>query len=103
MKKLTTADTILTAHHYRNILRAEGIDCEVRNEHFGSAMGNIPLGETGPQLWVVNDLDYDRALELIQQSTQADHAGPTWVCKSCGESNDGQFAACWNCGTPDEP
>jgi len=58
VKKLTSAPTAITIHHYRNILMAEGIASEVRNEHFGGILGDMPFTETWPQLWVLNDLDY---------------------------------------------
>lgn len=101
MKKLTSADNIVTIHHYRNILTAEGIQCEIRNEHLGSVLGDMPFTETWPQLWVVNDLDYDRATTLIEESKRDSNAAPIWRCKNCDEENEGQFAACWRCGASD--
>ena len=101
MRKLTSADNIVTIHHYKNVLEAEGIKCEVRNEHFGGILGEMPFPETWPQLWVVNDLDFDRARELIEQSKLKRHVGTTWRCKSCGELNEPQFGACWACGKSD--
>jgi hypothetical protein len=99
MKKLTSAPSVVTIHHYRNILAAEGIPSEIRNEHLGSILGEMPFTDTWPQLWVRNDLDFDRARQLIDGS--ADEApGAPWRCEKCGEENEGQFAACWNCGTP---
>ncbi len=98
MKKLTSAPTALTIHHYRNILMAEGIACEVRNEYFGGILGDMPFTETWPQLWVVNDLDYARAKQLIDGSAQDESPTDSWRCANCGEENEGQFAACWSCG-----
>ena len=99
MKKLTSAASTITIHHYRNLLEAEGIPCEIRNEHLGSVLGEIPFGETWPQLWVVNDLDYDRAEQLISAQSLDESPSLPWKCGGCGEENEGQFAACWNCGT----
>ena len=98
MKKLTTADSIVTINHYKNILEAEGIRCEIRNQHLGSIVGEMPFPEVWPQLWVKNDLDYDRAKELLAEDAAAEHAGEPWRCPKCREENEGQFAACWNCG-----
>lgn len=98
MKKLTSAETIVTITHYKNLLAAEGIRTEIRNQHLGGVMGEIPVFETWPQLWIVNDLDFDRATELIA-SADAEDPGAPWTCSKCGEQNEGQFAACWNCGT----
>jgi hypothetical protein len=98
MKKLTTADSIVTINHYRNILEAEGIACEIRNQHLGSIVGEMPFAEVWPQLWVRNDLDFDRARQLLSEDAAAESPTEPWRCRSCGEENEGQFAACWNCG-----
>ncbi|MCP5090153.1 MAG: DUF2007 domain-containing protein, partial [Gammaproteobacteria bacterium] len=65
MKKLTSADSLITINHFKNLLAAEGIPTQIRNEYLGSIMGEMPFVETWPELWVVNDLDFDRATELI--------------------------------------
>ena len=98
MKKLTTSESLITINHYKNLLTAEGIPAEIRNEHLGSIVGEMPFVETWPELWVINDLDFDRATQLI---ASVEKEGPTtpWKCRKCGEENEGQFAACWNCGT----
>lgn len=101
MKKLTSADSLVTINHYRNLLQAEGIVCEIRNEHLGSILGEMPFPEVWPQLWIRNDLDYDRALQLLSEDASAESPGGSWRCKRCGEDNEGQFAACWNCGATD--
>jgi hypothetical protein len=97
MKKLTSAETLILINHYKNVLEAEGIATEVRNQHLGSIMGEVPFFETWPQLWVVNDLNYDRAAELIK-AVDAESPREVWKCSGCGEDNEGQFSACWNCG-----
>jgi hypothetical protein len=99
MKKLTSAASTVTIHHYRNLLEAEGIPCEIRNQHLGGIMGEMPFTETWPQLWVVNDLDYDRAEQLISADSIEESPSEPWQCRQCGEENEGQFAACWSCGT----
>jgi len=98
MKKLTSADSLITINHFKNLLESEGIPCQIRNEHLGSIMGEMPFVETWPELWVVNDLDFDRATQLIT-AVDAESPGKSWRCRKCGEENEGQFAACWNCGT----
>ena len=98
MKKLTSADSLITINHFKNLLEAEGIPCQIRNEHLGSIMGEMPFVETWPELWVVNDLDFDRAEQLIADA-DAESPKASWRCRKCGEENEGQFAACWNCGS----
>jgi len=98
MKKLTSADSLITINHFKNLLEVEGIPCQIRNEHLGSIMGEMPFVETWPELWVVNDLDLDRARQLINDAASESPQAP-WRCSKCGEENEGQFAACWSCGT----
>ena len=100
MKKLTTSDSLITINHYKNILESEGIACEIRNQHLGSIMGEMPFPEVWPQLWVKNDLDFDRAQQLLAADSVAESPSEPWRCKQCGEENEGQFSACWNCATP---
>jgi rubrerythrin len=99
MKKLTSADSTITINHFRNLLAAEGIRTQIRNEHLGSIMGEMPFVETWPELWVVNDLDFDRAKQLIE-SVENESPLAAWRCTKCGEENEGQFGACWNCEAP---
>ncbi len=99
MKKVTSSGSIVTISHYKNLLQSEGIEAFLKNEHLGSIVGEIPFQEVWPELWVKNDLDYDRALQLIDSDRLlAESPAENWRCSSCGEDNEGQFAACWSCG-----
>ena len=101
MKKVTSADSLITINHYKNILISEGIPAFLRNEHLGGIIGEMPFQEVWPELWVENDLDYDRAKQLISASTIIEESPTTpWRCSNCGEENEGQFAACWACEKP---
>jgi len=101
MKKVTSSDSIVLINHYRNILSSEGIEAFIKNEYLGGIVGEMPFQEVWPELWVKNDLDYDRALQLIDANTALEESsGESWRCLSCGEENEPQFAACWNCGKP---
>ena len=98
MKKVTTADSLVTINHYKNLLQSEGIASFIRNEHLGSILGEMPFHEVWPELWVKNDLDYDRALQLIDAAIAEESPTSPWTCQNCGSENEGQFAACWKCG-----
>ncbi len=99
MKKLTTSESLITINHYKNLLASEGIAAEIRNQHLGSIIGEMPFVEVWPELWVKNDLDFDRAQQLISDAVGDEAPQASWQCSQCGEDNEGQFAACWNCGT----
>jgi hypothetical protein len=98
MKRVYTAESLVQVMHVKNVLAAEGIRAEMRNDRLGSVIGEIPFLETWPQLWVA-ELDFDRAQELIEQELHGPGLEePSWKCRSCGEEVEGQFMECWNCG-----
>ncbi len=101
MKKVASFDSVITISHYKNVLISEGIPAFLRNEHLGGIIGEMPFQEVWPELWVENDLDYDRALQLIDAATiESESPTAAWRCRHCGEENEGQFAACWSCEKP---
>ena len=99
MKKLTSSESLVTINHYKNVLESEGIPCQIRNEYLGGIAGEMPLQEIWPELWVINDIDADRAKQLIDAAIVDESPHVNWKCRQCGEVNEGQFAACWSCGT----
>ena len=99
MKKLTSSPSIVTINHYKNVLESKGIPSQIRNEFLGGIAGEMPLQEVWPELWVINEMDFDRAKQLIDESISDESPAASWRCQKCGEQNEGQFAACWNCGT----
>ena len=98
MKKLTSSESLITINHFKNLLESEGIPSRIKNEHLGSIVGEMPFIEVWPELWVINDLDYDLAKQLIGAAISDESPQRPWKCRKCGEDNEGQFAACWNCG-----
>lgn len=99
MKRVySSADSLLT-HHLRNILENAGIACQVRNEFLMGGAGDLPVLDVWPEIWV-EDTDAERATALIQIQLQPDAtAAKEWTCPECGTRCEGQFDACWNCGT----
>ncbi|MDQ3814614.1 MAG: DUF2007 domain-containing protein [Armatimonadota bacterium] len=105
MKKLLSSINIAEVGLLKTLLEAEGIACATRNEHLSIASGSVPFVECYPELWVLNDEDLATAQELLARwQNPASEQLASWVCPRCGEENEGQFAACWQCGTMiDEP
>ncbi len=98
MKKLISAESLVTINHYRNLLESEGIASEIKNAILGGIAGEMPLDQVWPELWVIDDLNYERARQLIDEAVIEESPQEPWTCRKCGEQNEGQFAACWNCG-----
>ena len=60
------------------------------------ALGDLPMLETWPQLYV-DDADEQPALRALARAATAP-AGASWTCDQCGEVLEPQFTTCWRCG-----
>jgi len=101
MKKLVTFNVAEKpqAGLLKERLEQEGIACLLRNVDLSAALGEIPFLECLPELWVIDDEMYPRAMVLLRGWLEAEtRDGEPWTCPRCGESLEGQFGACWNCG-----
>lgn len=101
MRKIHTSPSLLEIAHLRNLLQAEGIDCQIRNDRLAGVMGEIPFVECWPELWLTRPGDALRARGLIDLALRPSPAAEPWICQTCGEHIEGQFAACWKCGAGD--
>jgi hypothetical protein len=86
----------LQVAHARNVLIMAGIESEMRNQYLAGALGDLPMLETWPQLWVEDALE-SAALRALAAAT-AVPTGDPWVCAQCGEQLEPQFMTCWRCG-----
>ncbi len=96
MKRVFSSFNRIAVHHARNLLAAEGISAEVRNEFLASAMGEIPPAECQAELWVLRDEDAARAFGVLRRPAPS---GPDWSCGNCGEISAAQFTQCWKCNS----
>jgi Putative prokaryotic signal transducing protein len=87
----------------KGMLDAAAIKSEIRNESAQAAY--YPGVEFYPELSVLNDEEFPRAMELRdawRTAPSGDRKG--WICPRCGEHLEGQFLGCWKCGAKrDEP
>jgi hypothetical protein len=82
-------------------LSSAGIFGELRNQYLGGALGDLPMMETWPQLFVEDD-DESAALRALARAAQAP-CGTPWNCAQCGERSEPQFTHCWRCGAAASP
>ena len=102
MKRVFSSESLADAGHVRALLEQQGIGCYIRNEQLSGALGEVPFLECMPEVWVYRDADSTRAEAIVGElASGGDTSGEPWRCRHCGESNEGQYAACWNCGTRD--
>jgi len=52
---------------YQSLLESEGVVTDIRNSGTSSLSGLIPISQCYPELWVVEDEDFDKAFELLRQ------------------------------------
>jgi hypothetical protein len=99
MKLVFTASTMSGDQEIvKGLLDEAKIPCMVRNEHLSMALGELAPSDCSPEIWIQNDEDYLRAKAIVDalRSAAVETRDP-WVCR-CGESIEGQFTSCWNCG-----
>jgi len=96
MKKVYTHENRFIVSNAKNIVEASGIQVVLRNEFSAGASGDLSPFDTWVELWVLNDEDYELAVNVLAEAFENADA-PTWVCAACGETNEASFELCWNC------
>ena len=104
MKKVYSSDSFFLVGHLRELLENHHIRCIAKNEFLLGAAGELPPTECWPELWIAEDFQYEKAREIIEGflAGNGEHSGE-WCCPACGERLEGQFTACWSCGTERPP
>ena len=97
MKRVFRAASLIQVAHARNVLLTAGIQSELRNQYLAGALGDLPMLETWPQLYVEDD-DEQAALRALTRAATAP-TGVSWTCEHCGEVLEPQFTSCWRCGS----
>jgi len=100
MKMVYTHENIIYVGHYQNLLKLSGIDAVIKNQFLGGAAGELGLSDVWPQLWVIDDAQFEQAKLLIAEEKEQSFSQASWVCPNCHEKNEGSFEFCWNCQTP---
>lgn len=101
MKILYQAGDRVEAQLLKDHLAAHHIETLIQGEYLSGGVGELPALQF-PVLWVMDDRDLELARTLISTWLAAGESRPAWSCPVCGELNEGQFHACWKCGTVPE-
>jgi len=97
MKKVYSSDNTIMAGHIHSILEANDIECHLRNMNLAGGIGELPINECWPEVWVNDESDFTIAESLIKNTLSHAAKNDDWQCR-CGESIEGQFEICWSCG-----
>ncbi|MCZ6804245.1 MAG: DUF2007 domain-containing protein [Proteobacteria bacterium] len=97
MKKVYSSDNPIMAGHIHSLLEANNIDCHLRNINLTGGIGELPINECWPEVWVIDESNFTLAKRLIETALSHAEKNEDWQCQ-CGESIEGQFEICWSCG-----
>lgn len=98
MKRLCKASSLPDAHILRGVLEQAGIRVHVFNENAQGGVGQLPVNEAFPELWLDDEADFDRAQSVVKEFEEGPRNTGTTRCSGCGEDNPGNFQVCWSCG-----
>ncbi len=101
MKLIYTHENRIMALNIRNVLINHGFDVALNNEFASSASGGLAPFDTGPEVWLLKDDDFDNAKKIIE-SISYNSIQAAWECKKCQEENDESFDYCWKCHEENE-
>ncbi|MDE2147066.1 MAG: DUF2007 domain-containing protein [Burkholderiales bacterium] len=96
MKRLLQAPNLALATLWADQLCAAGIEASVQRAYASGIAGEIPPDQALPEVWVWDDAELPGARALMDELRRRPHLH--WLCHACGESVDGPFEQCWNCG-----
>lgn len=99
MKRVYSASDLVDARLLADALDDERIRTHLFNASAIGAMGDLPFGETWPEVWIVDERDLVRAREVVAMHSARQSAGGSLRCSGCGEDSPSNFGCCWNCGT----
>lgn len=100
MLKLYAAANLQEAQIIAGMLAHAGIESQIFNQHSQGALGEIPLGETYPEIWLPDERDLGPAQKLLSAYERPVDTALEASCRACGESSPANFSLCWHCGEP---
>jgi len=97
MKLVYTHPNIIVVAQARSAIELAGIECMLRNEYASGAIGELAPIDAWPEVWVMNDRDFEQASSLIEES-HAETQEADWECAQCANHSPATFDSCWHCG-----
>jgi hypothetical protein len=98
MKLIYTNENRIMVLNIKNVLLSHGLEVTLHNEFASGASGGLAPFDTWPEVWLINDDDFDKAQKIIASITHEANLD-NWQCKQCQEENNQSFDFCWNCHT----
>ena len=97
MKLVYTHPNIALVVQAHALIEQAGIECVLRNEYAVGAIGELAPISAWPEVWVVRDRDFEKAVAIVEE-TQKSPLASDWTCAQCTNPNPATFDTCWHCG-----
>lgn len=68
MKKLMSVPNLSTCDVLKSLLESYGIQCFIKNESMSRLAGALPYQEVMPELWVIDDEQFEKALGILSEA-----------------------------------
>lgn len=99
MKKVFVSNNLIEVEGRKELFDLMTIPCMIKNQRSAMLGGEIPFVEVFPELWVLDDRDFEKAITILDDWESATTLGAMpWTCSRCGEVHRKEFTACWKCG-----
>ena len=98
MKKIYSAANLIEAQIMLDLLGHAGIRARLFNEHAQGGLGEISFIQAYPEVWVINDSDFERGRAVATNYDNTPVEAGILICRGCGEENPRNFQLCWHCG-----
>jgi hypothetical protein len=99
-----SAGTLHEAQLVLDLLDEAGIVARLFNQHLVGAMGELPLHESLPKIWLLSGSDFDAARAVIDayEERRKQDTDEVRRCHGCGDESPANFELCWRCREPFE-
>lgn len=98
MRRVYSASDLVDARLLADALGDARIPTHLFNASAIGAMGDLPFGETWPEVWITDDRDLDRARAVVAAHSSRPAEQGSVRCAGCGEDSPSNFDCCWKCG-----
>ena len=55
MKRVWSGSSLPDTAHFKNLLEHAGIACVIKNRELGGGIGDLPVFDCAPEIWVLDD------------------------------------------------
>lgn len=95
MLRLARAPNIVIAAFWVDALKQAGFSASVQRYFLGGLAGELPPDQCFPEVWLTHDHEKAGAEDMLHQLQNMPQR--RWLCV-CGETVEGGFEQCWQCG-----